>query len=66
MRLGGVIADWRWANRMGVREAAKIMGVSSATLCRLEQGRNCDADTLAKIALWLIEPGQMLDRRVQP
>jgi hypothetical protein len=63
MRLGAVISDWRWANRMGVREAAKLIGVSIATLSRVECGKNCDGDTLAKIVLWLIEPAQTLERR---
>jgi hypothetical protein len=62
MRLGAVIADWRWANRIGVREATKLMGVSAATLSRLECGKNCDGDTLAKLLLWLLEPGKKLER----
>ena len=66
MRLGAVIADWRWANRMGVREAAKLIGVSIATLSRVECGNGCDGDTLAKIMLWLIEPSKNLDRRREP
>lgn len=63
MRLGAVISDWRWANRIGIREAAKTIGISTATLSRLENGNNCDANTLAKIILWLIEPKQTLERR---
>lgn len=63
MRLGSVLSDWRWANRIGIREAAKQLGVSHATLSRLENGNSCDAETLAKIVLWLIEPSQKLERR---
>ena len=66
MRLGAVISDWRWANRIGIREAAKLIGVSSATLSRLECGNNADADTLAKVMLWLIEPDKVLERRAKP
>lgn len=53
MRIGGVIADYRWVNRIGVRELAKDIGTSSATLCRVERGENCDGETLTKILSWL-------------
>ena len=66
MRLGAVISDWRWANRIGVREAAKIMGVSAASLSRLECGNACDGTTLARIMLWLIELDKNLERRKSP
>ena len=54
MRLGYVIADYRWANRIGVRDLAKQIGCSHSTLNRFERGDNCDADTLIKILGWLM------------
>lgn len=39
---------------MGGREFARTLGVSAATLNRIERGENCDAQTLAKILLWLL------------
>lgn len=53
MRLGAVIADYRWVNRLGQREVAKEIGTSTATLCRMERGESCDAETLIKILSWL-------------
>jgi DNA-binding XRE family transcriptional regulator len=55
--LGRVIADYRWANRVGVRELAKEVGVSHATMSRIENGENCDAATLVKVLVWLFAEG---------
>lgn len=63
MRLGFVLADYRWANRIGVRGLAKDIGVSAATLNRFERGENCDSDTLAKIINWLFAKGEVRRRR---
>lgn len=63
MRLGGIIADYRWANRMGVRELAKEIGVSHPTLNRFERGENCDAATLTTIMAWLFAPGEKRRRK---
>lgn len=38
---------------MGVREAAKQSGVSSAAISRIENGKACTADTYLKICKWL-------------
>ncbi len=39
----------------GIREAAKEVGVSSATLSRVENGKVPDLDTFGKICRWLGE-----------
>lgn len=65
MRLGNVIADYRWANRIGVRDLAKEIGVSHPTLNRFERGENCDADTLTKIIAWLFAAGEVRRRKDQ-
>ena len=39
----------------GVREAAKEVGISSATLSRVENGKIPDLDTFGKICAWLGE-----------
>lgn len=62
MRLGAVIADYRWVNRIGVRELAKHVGTSPATLSRFENGGNCDAETLTKILTWLFAKGEHIKR----
>lgn len=53
MRIGRVIAGYRKAERYGVREIAKEIGVSAATLNRIENGNPCNSDQLAKIMVWL-------------
>ena len=55
MRLGKVLRNWRLIADFGVREAAKELGVSPATLSRVERGYAPDAFTLAKILNWLME-----------
>lgn len=40
---------------IGVREAAKEIGVSHGTLSRIERGEAMDGNTLAKILLWLLK-----------
>ena len=40
---------------MGVREAAKTIGIGSATLSRIENGQVPDLETFAKICKWLGE-----------
>ncbi len=65
MRLGKVIADYRWANRIGVRELARTIGVSHPTLNRFERGEKCDSDTLTKIMAWLFASGDAAGRRAK-
>lgn len=54
MNLAGVLRAWRLHKELGVRDAAKMIGVSSATFSRIERGESMDGGTLAKILLWLI------------
>jgi DNA-binding XRE family transcriptional regulator len=53
MMLGPVIAAYREQHRYGVRALAKIIGISAATLNRVENENACDSTTLAKIMIWL-------------
>lgn len=57
MHIGKVIADYRYANRIGVRDLAKEIGISAATLNRIELGNGCDSASLLKIAGWLFWNG---------
>lgn len=57
IRLGDVLKKWRLMSQLEQRGAAKQMGVSASTLCRLEKGEvRPDADTFLKILSWLIQP----------
>jgi transcriptional regulator with XRE-family HTH domain len=45
----------------GIREVAREIGVSSATLSRVERGHLPDLDTFSKVCKWLgVDPGQVL------
>src|SRR5579863_2366417 len=45
----------------GVREVAKEIGISPATLSRMERGHIPDLDTFGKVCRWLrIDPGEVL------
>jgi transcriptional regulator with XRE-family HTH domain len=57
--LGKLVRDKRGARRL--RDAAGEIGISPATLMRIENGRVPDVDTFAKVCRWLaIDPGQFL------
>lgn len=56
MHIGKVIADYRYINRIGVRSLAKEIGISPATLNRVELGNGFDGETMAKIMVWLFAP----------
>ena len=53
MKLGELIRLWRNVERIGIRDLAKEIGVSHATLSRIERGENMDGRSLAKIIHWL-------------
>ena len=54
MQLGIVIERWRWAMRISIRDASKMIGISPATLSRIENGRQMDGDALSKILRWML------------
>lgn len=57
--LGRRLAEKRGAR--GVREAAKEIGISHATLSRVERGYLPDLDTFSKLCKWLeVNPGEVL------
>lgn len=55
MKLGEVLKDWRWANKLGLREAAKLIGIPYVTLMRLEHGYSPEGKTLAMVLNWLLK-----------
>lgn len=67
MRLGAILADWRFANRIGVRDAAKRIGIAPATLSRIENGANLDGRSLIKLMAWLFaDDAEETGRRAKP
>jgi DNA-binding XRE family transcriptional regulator len=43
---------------IGIREAAREIGVSHGTLSRIERGEAMEGTTLAKVLGWLMSPEQ--------
>lgn len=54
MKLGKVIRKYRVTSELTLREVGKEIGIGAATLMRLEQGRDPDGATLAKVLGWLM------------
>ena len=55
MMLGAVVKCYRVTNEMTLRQIGAEIGISAATLMRLEQGRDPDGATLAKVLTWLFQ-----------
>jgi transcriptional regulator with XRE-family HTH domain len=65
MRIGIVLRRWRRGEDLGIREAAREIGISHGTLSRIERGEKMDADTLVKLFRFLfveIENGNQKPR----
>jgi transcriptional regulator with XRE-family HTH domain len=56
--IGVLLRAWRESERRGVREAAKMIGVSHSTLSRIERGEAYDNTTMLKLLLWLDSDGR--------
>lgn len=58
MKIGEVIHGWREDQRprLGIRAAAKEIGISPTTLSRLERGEAPDHGTLNTLWGWLTRP----------
>jgi transcriptional regulator with XRE-family HTH domain len=60
LRLGAMLRDRRGGR--GIREVAQEVGISPATLTRVEGGRLPDLATFQKICSWLkVNPAEILD-----
>ena len=55
-RLGRWLTTYRAIHGLGVRELAHRIGLSAATLSRLERGGGIEATTLIRLWLWILEP----------
>ena len=52
-KLGEMVVEYRDSRALGIRAAAKQIGISSATLSRIENGNVPDLATFASICKWL-------------
>lgn len=53
MKVGELLKIYRAFEGFNIRDFAKDLHVSPATLSRIERGENMDGKTLAKIINWL-------------
>lgn len=53
MYLSEVLRRWRLMSELDLRTAGKIIGISAATLMRIEQGHDPTGETLIKILIFL-------------
>lgn len=51
-RLGAALDAYRRINAVGLRELAAEIGLSPATLSRIERGHGFDLDSFAKLLAW--------------
>lgn len=58
MKLGKIIRKYRVTSELTLRDVGKEIGIGAATLMRLEQGREPDGVTLAKVLGWLMSSEQ--------
>lgn len=55
-RLGRLLVLYRVNRNWGIREMAKVTGLSAATISRIERGHAMDATTLIALWTWLLAP----------
>ena len=55
-RLGECLRIYRVLHNQEQRTLATEIGMNASSLCRLEQGKLVDAQTLVKIMAWLLGP----------
>lgn len=53
MRVAELIINWRFIKKLNQRDAAKEMGISASSLCRIEKGIVPDGTTLVTLMNWL-------------
>lgn len=53
MRIAKALQLMRVTAGLGLREQARVIGISAATLSRLENGYECDVRVLVKLLAWM-------------
>jgi hypothetical protein len=52
--LGEMLRLYRVTRRLSLRDLTPQIGISSATLCRIEAGKALDAGTMLKLWTWML------------
>lgn len=45
---------YRAKHELGIRELAKEIGISTSTISRIENGKDCDLESFSKLLIWLM------------
>ncbi len=53
MKIGLIVQRWRWSTCRSQTSVANEIGISKATMHRIEMGRDVDASTFLKLINWL-------------
>lgn len=56
MQIGKALKLLRQHEDVGVREMSSRIGISAATLSRIERDKPCDAVTFGRILVYLLQP----------
>lgn len=56
MNIGKVLRKWRKSCDLTLEVASRQMGVSTASLWRLEMDKPTSAETLTAVLIWMIHP----------
>jgi uncharacterized protein YerC len=60
--MANVLRLYRAVNQRPIRSLAPDMGLSVATLSRIERGHAMDADTMVRVLNWLMRPSREASR----
>lgn len=53
--IGSLLSTHRFMKKLTVREFSKELGISAATLSRIENGGKMDSDTMLKLIDWMFK-----------
>jgi len=55
MKLGEMIDAYGWKHKKSLRTIAKEIGISPATMSRIQTGNDCDIKTLMLLINWIMK-----------
>lgn len=65
MRLASVMKKYRIMSELDLRRLASDIGISAATLSRIESGEDAKSSTVNKILVWLLQEGNQTQQEVK-
>jgi transcriptional regulator with XRE-family HTH domain len=56
MKLGTILIAYRQKHDLSLRDLSSDIGISHATLQRIETGKDCDVRSFMKLLEWMMKP----------